>query len=278
MAVTVNAELVATFSGETRPPGHAGWNNPVGDPTWIKDVDWFRRVRLSCTGPEVGSIVNWEIFDDTVPLKTTAQINALADGASGPLINNTTTWTVWAYTGVNTAGKAYRDTKTGLVSTLRANLPVVQVLLGNRPAKPPAKTYTVYAFLPGGGKTPAGSKTIAVTPPSVTITPDGGSIVVTGTLDLNAAVAPAQAPQTVTWASSDSGVAMVNANGLVSGGSPGTATITATSTTFAGVSDTCTVTVTSPLQREVEAAEEPAEEEIVATPDPEPKPRRGRKH
>lgn len=269
MAVTVTAALVKTLTPDpARPPKHAGWNNPVGDPTWIEDIDWYRRVQLECKGPEVGSIVNWEIFDDTIPLKTTAEINLLANGASGPVINNKETWTVWAYTGVNVAGQAYKNTRTSLISTLRANNPRVQLLLGKKRASTgTTQVFTVFAFLPGSGRTPAGTATVTVQSPFSV----GPGIVVTMddadpswvTFDLPAA------PGETLWDFGD-GTEPVRQNDAHTAhyyAAPGEYTVVATG--GHGTTDTVVVTVQAPVgEPEVEAAEP----EITVTPDPVPEP------
>ncbi len=65
-------------------------------------------------------------------------------------------------------------------------------------------------------------------PQSVTVTADDASIQVGETTTVTAVVEPAQADQTVTWSTSDSGIATVDQNGTVTGVASGEATITAT--------------------------------------------------
>ncbi len=68
---------------------------------------------------------------------------------------------------------------------------------------------------------------------------DGG-----GTYQLSATVSPSNATnKNVTWSSSNNGVAIVNASGLVTAVSNGTATITATAADGSGKKATCSVTV-----------------------------------
>lgn len=77
----------------------------------------------------------------------------------------------------------------------------------------------------------------------VTVSPSTATVAVSGTEALTATVAPATATnQNVTWASSDTAVATVDDDGVVTGVSAGTATITAT-TVDGGFTDTCSVTV-----------------------------------
>lgn len=77
----------------------------------------------------------------------------------------------------------------------------------------------------------------------VTVSPSTATVAVSGTEALTATVAPATATnQNVTWTSSDTAVATVDDDGVVTGVSAGTATITAT-TVDGGFTDTCSVTV-----------------------------------
>lgn len=84
-----------------------------------------------------------------------------------------------------------------------------------------------------------------VTIASVTVTPDTVSVAVGDDVDLEAAVLPVGASQTVTWSSSDATKATVSETGLVTGVAVGSATITATSAADPTKTDTCAVTVTA---------------------------------
>jgi uncharacterized protein YjdB len=84
--------------------------------------------------------------------------------------------------------------------------------------------------------------------PVTGITVTGTATAMAGlTTTLGTTIAPTDATnQTVTWTSSNTLVATVNAaTGLVTGVNPGTATITATATDGSGVTDTVSVTVTA---------------------------------
>ncbi|MDR2064147.1 MAG: Ig-like domain-containing protein [Prevotellaceae bacterium] len=87
------------------------------------------------------------------------------------------------------------------------------------------------------------SKAIPVT--GVSVTPTTASVEVNKTTQITATIAPSNATnKKVTWKSSSETVATVDANGLVTGKSAGTATITVT-TEDGGKTATCTVTVTA---------------------------------
>jgi len=81
----------------------------------------------------------------------------------------------------------------------------------------------------------------------VSVNPTAASLLVGGTQQMIATVAPANAVNAaVTWASSDPAVAMVNASGLVTAVSAGNATITVT-TEEGGFTASSTITVSSPI-------------------------------
>lgn len=83
-----------------------------------------------------------------------------------------------------------------------------------------------------------------VTVTGVTISKSTASLVIGNTLRLTASVRPSNAVTTLRWSSNASGVAAVNANGLVTAKKAGTATITVT--TANGRSASCKVTVKRP--------------------------------
>jgi uncharacterized protein YjdB len=95
----------------------------------------------------------------------------------------------------------------------------------------------------------SGTAAVTVTVPAVAtvgVSPGAPSVVIGATAQLTALLRDANgnplSGRTVTWATSDSGVATVSATGLVTGVAVGSATITATSE---GKSGTATVTVTA---------------------------------
>ncbi len=88
-----------------------------------------------------------------------------------------------------------------------------------------------YPFVPATGLT--------LSPTSVTLSPNGGKY--KQTEQLTATLTPSNATDELTWTSSNTSVATVDANGLVTAVARGTATITATDEN--GHSRTCSVTV-----------------------------------
>jgi len=81
---------------------------------------------------------------------------------------------------------------------------------------------------------------------AVNISPSGNfSIAANATRQLSATTNPADALNTVTWASSNTNVATVSTSGLVTGRAAGTATITATASDGSNVRATVTATVTA---------------------------------
>lgn len=115
---------------------------------------------------------------------------------------------------------------------------------------------TVQIAASAGGS--SGIANITVLPPpvaSVSVSPPLDTIVLPGTAQLSATVFDAQhnplTGRTVTWSSNMPNVANVDANGLVTGVAPGSATITATSEGQAG---TATVVVQPPVAASVQVS------------------------
>ena len=82
----------------------------------------------------------------------------------------------------------------------------------------------------------------------ISLNKTSASIVVDKTLQLNATVSPSNTTnQSVLWTSSNTSVAVVNSNGLVTAKAVGTATITATTQDGSNLSASCQVTVTPQL-------------------------------
>ena len=85
---------------------------------------------------------------------------------------------------------------------------------------------------------------------AVTVTPTTATLAIGDSVDLSADVAVVSgSPSTaVTWSSSDSGIAEVDATGSVTAVAAGSATITATSVADTSVSGSATITVAAPLR------------------------------
>ena len=100
----------------------------------------------------------------------------------------------------------------------------------------------------GSGK--KGTCTITVSPvkvSSVTVQPSSVSIEAGKSVTLTATIAPSNASnKAVGWTSSNTNVAIVSADGVVTGKNVGTCTITATAKDGSGKKGTCSVTVTRP--------------------------------
>lgn len=191
MAVSVTATQVDDASGwdNTPPAGHAGWNNTAGDTDWVPDVYYNRRFLLECVGDagEVGSIVNWEIFDGTVApfvddastLTVTSNPGGDYDDSNAPtFVNDRTTGTLWVRNSTPsndtpTPGDYYDDTGTKWISTLRANGPRVVVELPAYQkwgeAASESDTFEIVAYLPGSFGTPVGQTSVTVTNPDVAV-------------------------------------------------------------------------------------------------------------
>jgi hypothetical protein len=111
-----------------------------------------------------------------------------------------------------------------------------------------AGTFAVIATDSASGKADTSSVTVTPVVTSVNVTPGSASVQVGGTTQLSATVLDANGAtmsgQTVTWSSSNTGVATVSGSGLVTGVAGGTATITATSS---GKQGTAAVTVSAPI-------------------------------
>jgi endo-1,4-beta-D-glucanase Y len=102
-----------------------------------------------------------------------------------------------------------------------------------------------YMHLSGNFKIYLSGTTPSVGVTGVTVSPTSASVAAGATTQLAATVAPANATnKSVSWASSNTGVATVSASGLVTGIGAGTATITVTTSDGSKIA-TSTITVTS---------------------------------
>ena len=97
------------------------------------------------------------------------------------------------------------------------------------------------------GKSASCTVTVTTAITSLTVSPTSKTLKTGETVQLTAAKNPSTATEGITWTSSNSSVATVNQNGLVTAKGSGTATITVKSST-GGKSATCTITVSNPAQ------------------------------
>jgi uncharacterized protein YjdB len=172
------------------------------------------------TGPTVSSV---QVAPATATLSVggTVQLTATARDASGNAVTTTITWSSDspAVAAVNTSG---------LVTGVAAGTAVITAT--------------------AGGQSATASITVQVPVAAVEVTPATATIGTGETVQLTAALEDASGNpltgRTVTWSSSNDGVATVNATGLVTGVAAGPATITATSE---GVSGSASITVQEPV-------------------------------
>jgi hypothetical protein len=173
MAVTVTATQIDDASGWTA----------QGDRDWVPDVSYYRRFALKCSGSagEVGSVVNWEIFDSsTIPFVenaatvTVQATNGTYTDADDPaFLNNRATNTIWVRNekAADDGAPYYSETGTPWVSALRANGPQVVVEIPTTMAwgvtDAEEQTFEIAAYLPGGGRVPAGTASITVRNPDI---------------------------------------------------------------------------------------------------------------
>ena len=111
-----------------------------------------------------------------------------------------------------------------------------------------AGTVTITVTTVTGGFTATATGTVPIVDPiSVTVSPSTVNVNVTKTTQLTANVLPTTTSnKSVTWSSSNTGVATVNSSGMVQGIANGAATIT-TTTVNGGFTGTCAVTVLTPV-------------------------------
>lgn len=107
-----------------------------------------------------------------------------------------------------------------------------------------AGTATVTVKTKDGGKTATCSVTVnQISVESVTVEPAKAEVVEGNTVQLKATVSPASANQEVEWSTSDSGIATVDADGLVTAIKPGTVYISVRSKNFNDKITSCEVVV-----------------------------------
>ena len=105
-------------------------------------------------------------------------------------------------------------------------------------------TTTIIVTTEDGGFSATCDVTVISPVSTITINHKTISLTIGNSMALTATITPSDAPQAVTWASSNSAIASVDNNGRVTGIAEGTATIRATTQQDATKFDDCTVTVT----------------------------------
>lgn len=165
----------------------------------------FQYIVLTNTNVAVVAVTGVSVSPTTVTvgLGSTQQLNATIAPANAT--NQNVTWTS-SNTAVATVNAS------GLVSAVSAG------------------TATITVKTVDGNKTATSAITVAAIPvASVSVSPTTASLYAGNTQQLLATIAPANATnKTVTWSSSNTGVATVNSSGLVTAVSAGTANITVT--------------------------------------------------
>ncbi|MBK8250050.1 MAG: Ig-like domain-containing protein [Gemmatimonadetes bacterium] len=154
------------------------------------------------------------VTSPTIDLGAARQLTAIVSGASNPAVQ----WT-------SSAPDVVAVSATGVASALGIGVAIVTARSVAVPAKAAATTLTVAV--------------------SVAASPAEATMGVGEALPLTAFVLGAVNKQ-VTWRSSNSAVATVNASGLVTAVGPGTASVIATATAAPSRSGTATITVTGP--------------------------------
>ncbi|MGN0812590.1 MAG: Ig-like domain-containing protein [Candidatus Coproplasma sp.] len=147
-----------------------------------------------------------------------------------------------------TATVAPADADNKAVTWASSDETVASVVNGVVTAKK-AGTATITVTTADGGKTASCAYTITnVAPTSVELNRTTATIAVGDTVNLTATVLPANATiKTVTWKSSDTNIATVDANGVVTAVGVGNVTITATSDDDASVKAECAITIKSTI-------------------------------
>ncbi len=147
-----------------------------------------------------------------------------------------------------TVSPSNANNKTVTWSTSNSNVATVSSS-GQVTAQNPGTTTITVATTDGSNLSATCQVTVtAQVATGISLNKTSASIVVDKTLQLNATVLPSNTTnQSVLWTSSNTSVAVVNSNGLVTAKAVGTATITATTQDGSNLSASCQVTVTPQL-------------------------------
>jgi uncharacterized protein YjdB len=199
---------------------------------------------ITVTAPPPAPVASVTVTPPTAEVQVGGAVQLTAtprDAAGNPLTGRTVTW----------------ESSNPGVATVDANGRVTAVAPG---------TATIRAT--SEGRTGTSTVTVTAPPPapvaSVGVSPPTGELDVGGTLQLTATPRDAAgnplSGRQVTWTSSNTSVATVDANGRVTAVGPGTATISATSE---GQTGTATITVRTPAPRVATVTVTPANPQLL---------------
>ena len=181
-------------------------------------------ITITVTGDGQTAVSGVTMADGDQTLQTGAGKQLSATVAPSDASNTAVSWRSSDPTTVYVDGNGY-------ITALKPGSATIYACAGGKNS---SITVTVPAF--SGTQTPVSA---------LTISGDGHSVDADATLQLTAAATPSNATdKAVTWYSSDSTIAYVDANGLVTGIQPGSATITAVSASNVTASYDVTVTGT----------------------------------
>jgi len=264
---------IVTVTGNTTVPVASVTVTPASATVVVGGAQQFSAVTLDAAGNTLtGRVITWASSNTTVATVNasglvtgraagTATVTATSEGKGGSAavtvavvpVASVTVSPASATIGVGGTRQLSAITKDSAGNTLTGR--VVTWSSSNTAAATVSAAGLVRGVAAGSatitatseGKTGASAITVIVVPvASVTVSPASASIAVGGTRQLSAVTKDSAGNtltgRVVTWASSNSAVATVDANGLVSGVTASSATITATSE---GKSGSAAITVTS---------------------------------
>ncbi|MDD5673350.1 MAG: Ig-like domain-containing protein, partial [Chitinivibrionales bacterium] len=191
-------------------------------------ADWAAGFQMSCLYVSIGGDPGYSIFDQPAANQAITTLFAVVKGmtlVSYGIYNDETSLNAVRMTGAGkTVYAAWMSTGQKIVQ-LSAGSTAID-MLGNAITIPASGNITIDAAN-GPVYVTTVDANVAVT--GVSVSPTSAAVNVGATQQLTATVLPSNATnKTVSWSSSNAAVATVNANGLVIGIAPGTATITVT--------------------------------------------------
>lgn len=225
----------------------------VGDQTVLSGQPVVKPAAPTRTGytfggwyKEPGCETAWDFENDTITNSTTLYARWIQISVESVMLNKTSLTLTVGGSEQLTAAVAPSDAADKTVTWESSDTAVATVDSNGNVTAVSAGTATITVTTTDGGKT--ASCTVTVTAPAIHVTGitlDKTSMTLTvgGSERLTATVAPSDATdKSVTWASSNTAVATVDANGTITAVSTGSATITVTTADGAKTA-TCTVTV-----------------------------------